>query len=155
MRDHRIPQRPGLTRAFLAATFCKLVAVNQRTFLTGSLSSAYAGSNSCDGLICQPDPEPVRHLLVALGEWGAAEVQGAPESSLDLLIERAMNAYVSMSRLRPEPRVSSRQDSCSIVQMRTAILDFRSATVRPGCRLEPFVDSPTLDVRSSGWVFPE
>ncbi len=48
-------------------------------------------------LISHPDPEPIRRLLAALGEWGVAEVHGEPESSLDLLIERAMSAYAEVA----------------------------------------------------------
>ena len=45
------------------------------------------------GSIDMPDPESVQRLLAALGEWGVAEVEGAPETSLALLAERAMDAY--------------------------------------------------------------
>lgn len=41
----------------------------------------------------QPEPESVRRLLAALGEWGVAEVQGAPEMTLEQLAERAKDAY--------------------------------------------------------------
>lgn len=47
----------------------------------------------------QPDPEPVQRLLAALGEWGVAEVQGAPTSSLELLAERALSAYLDVAKV--------------------------------------------------------
>ena len=40
-----------------------------------------------------PDSDSVRRLLAALGEWGAAEVEGASEPVLDELEDRAMSAY--------------------------------------------------------------
>lgn len=53
--------------------------------------------NICISPVSQPDPEPVQRLLAALGEWGVAEVQGASERSLELLIERAMSAYTEVA----------------------------------------------------------
>ena len=39
------------------------------------------------------EPDSVRQLLLALGEWGLAEVKGASTSTLDQLEDRARNAY--------------------------------------------------------------
>ena len=41
----------------------------------------------------QPDTDPVRRLLVALGEWGVAEVQGESEPVLEQLKDEANDAY--------------------------------------------------------------
>jgi hypothetical protein len=46
-----------------------------------------------------PDPERVRRLLAALGEWGVAEAEGEPQPSLDVLAERAMDAYLDIARV--------------------------------------------------------
>ena len=35
----------------------------------------------------------IRRLLTALGEWGVAEVEGANEPTLELLADRALDAY--------------------------------------------------------------
>jgi hypothetical protein len=43
------------------------------------------------------EPERVRSLLVALGEWGQAEQQGAPAESLDAYAEKARNAYFELA----------------------------------------------------------
>jgi hypothetical protein len=45
-----------------------------------------------------PDPENVTRLLRALGEWGAAEVRGEPQQSLETFAQRAMTAYRSLAQ---------------------------------------------------------
>ena len=41
----------------------------------------------------QPEPDSIRRLLFALGAWGAAEVEGAPEPTLEQLADLALDAY--------------------------------------------------------------
>lgn len=53
--------------------------------------------NTSSGTDSGPDPESVQRLLLALAEWGVAEVEGAPETSLDQLEERAMSAYLAVA----------------------------------------------------------
>ena len=45
-----------------------------------------------------PDPESVRMLLRALGEWGAAEVRGEPQQALDTFAQQAMTAYRTVAQ---------------------------------------------------------
>ncbi len=40
-----------------------------------------------------PETEAIRRLLAALGEWGVAEVNGAPEPTLEQLESAALDAY--------------------------------------------------------------
>ncbi len=39
------------------------------------------------------EPDMVRQLLVALGQWGVAEMEGASEPALDELEDLAQDAY--------------------------------------------------------------
>lgn len=41
----------------------------------------------------QSEPDSIRRLLTALGEWGVGEVQGLPEPMLEQLEVQAMDAY--------------------------------------------------------------
>ncbi len=44
----------------------------------------------------QPDPDSIRRLLNALGDWGAAEVRGVSGAELQLFADRAMSAYTDL-----------------------------------------------------------
>lgn len=43
------------------------------------------------------DPEAVKRLLEALGEWGVAEQKGLPPQMVDIFAERAHEAFNSVS----------------------------------------------------------
>lgn len=47
--------------------------------------------------IVPPEADSVQRLLAALGEWGVAEVQGAPEPMLEHLEDVAKDAYLDVS----------------------------------------------------------
>ena len=43
------------------------------------------------------DTDSIARLLAALGDWGVAEVRGEPNSTLDDLESRALDAYKAVS----------------------------------------------------------
>ncbi len=50
-----------------------------------------------DQLATQPEPDSIQRLLVALGEWGAAEVRGASGPLLERLEDEAQDAFDSVA----------------------------------------------------------
>ena len=43
------------------------------------------------------DPDAIRRLLEALGEWGVAEQKGLPMHMVSIFAERAQDAYEELS----------------------------------------------------------